>query len=67
MGNQKHVMPDTNDTFASRVKRFKRKKEKGLIYGPDNRLLKMFDMETGAELDPKVPKKNKKEETASLS
>ncbi len=44
----KHVLPDTSDTFSARVKRGARKKRDGVatIYGPDNEPLSTVDMKT---------------------
>ncbi len=49
MGNEKHVLPDTEDTFASRIKRgaAKTKKKTGnnrrVVYGPDNEPLEKIE------------------------
>jgi hypothetical protein len=42
----KHVLPDTSDTFSARVKRGAKKKRDGVatIYGPDNEPLTTVDM-----------------------
>ncbi|MBZ4687195.1 MAG: hypothetical protein JG764_828 [Clostridiales bacterium] len=53
MGNEKHVLPDTDDTFVNRVKRGameNRENEVKIIYGPDNRPLAKVNMEIGREL-----------------
>ncbi|MEL7567962.1 MAG: hypothetical protein AAGU27_24225 [Dehalobacterium sp.] len=51
MGTEKHVLPDTEDMLSNRVK----KSSTGLeqqktIFGPDNNVISVVDMEIGSDL-----------------
>ncbi len=52
MEKDKHVLPDTEDTFAGRVRRGAGETERGTVYGPDNEPLTRVDVETGREITP---------------
>jgi len=48
----KHKFPDTDDTFASKVKRaYREKRHMGILYGPDNLPISRVDTEASTELD----------------
>ncbi|MGE5543852.1 MAG: hypothetical protein ACM3UW_02675 [Bacillota bacterium] len=51
MKKDKHVLPDTSDTFSARVKRGARKKRDGTvtIYGPHNEPLTTVDMKVDTD------------------
>ncbi|MBO8169714.1 MAG: hypothetical protein H0Z35_11095 [Thermoanaerobacteraceae bacterium] len=61
MGNEKLVLPDTEDTFVNRVKRgaLKNKENDGkaIIYSPDNEPMTRVNMEAAAELADKTQKR----------
>ncbi|MDH7576440.1 MAG: hypothetical protein QHH75_01215 [Bacillota bacterium] len=52
MEKDKHVLPDTEDTFAGRVRRGAGETEPGTIFGPDNEPLTRVDTETAGEIIP---------------
>lgn len=52
MEKDKHVMPDTEDTFAARVRAGGGETERGTIYGPDNEPMTRVDVETTREITP---------------
>lgn len=54
MEKDKHVMPDLSDTFAARVKKgAHEKKNKGVIFGADNSVIRRVDIsETGSPEQP---------------
>ncbi|NPV29722.1 MAG: hypothetical protein HPY58_08740 [Firmicutes bacterium] len=52
MEKDKHVLPDTDDTFAARVRRTAGDTERGTIYGPDNEPLTRVGVETAREITP---------------
>lgn len=61
MNKDKHVLPDTDDTFSQRVAKGAREKKgdrkKMTIYGPDNEPLVNVNMEVGRELTENRKKK----------
>lgn len=67
MSTEKHVLPDTGDSFSNRIKKGAENSQRNInntIFGPDNRPLSKVDLEAGKELAiPKIFRRGKHRET----